>query len=129
RLSLLLMIAFGSRQMAPDMTPLPLPHTSFRCWKRRSSTKHDRCLQAKPRLIYRGTLRIVAAFAAITAFSTAVDAQEPRVFDNAQPATWIAPAGVPGDSFTVFHARRTFDLTAVPARFVVHVSADNRYRL
>jgi len=36
---------------------------------------------------------------------------------------------VPGDSFTVFHARRTFDLSSVPARFVVHVSADNRYRL
>ncbi|HMG70181.1 MAG TPA: alpha-L-rhamnosidase C-terminal domain-containing protein [Gemmatimonadaceae bacterium] len=36
---------------------------------------------------------------------------------------------MPGDSFTVFHARRSFDLKAVPARFVVHVSADNRYRL
>jgi hypothetical protein len=36
---------------------------------------------------------------------------------------------VPGDSFIVFHARRTFELTTVPARFVVHVSADNRYRL
>jgi len=36
---------------------------------------------------------------------------------------------VPGDSFTVFHARRTFELAAKPARFVVHVSADNRYRL
>ena len=29
----------------------------------------------------------------------------------------------------MFHARRSFDLPAVPARFVVHVSADNRYRL
>jgi hypothetical protein len=36
---------------------------------------------------------------------------------------------VPGDSFTVFHARRTFELATKPARFVVHVSADNRYRL
>ncbi len=36
---------------------------------------------------------------------------------------------MPGDTFTVFHARRTFDLSSVPARFVVHVSADNRYRL
>ena len=72
---------------------------------------------------------MLAAFAAITAFSTPHGAQEPRVFDAAPPASWIAPPGVPGDSFTVFHARRTFDLTAVPARFVVHVSADNRYRL
>jgi len=51
------------------------------------------------------------------------------VFDRAPPASWVAPAGVPGDSFTVFHARRTFDLPAIPARFLVHVSADNRYRL
>ena len=36
---------------------------------------------------------------------------------------------MPGDTFTVFHARRTFELATKPARFVVHVSADNRYRL
>ena len=59
----------------------------------------------------------------------ALDAQQLRVFDDAPAASWIAPPGVPGDSFTVFHARRTFDLTSVPSRFVVHVSADNRYRL
>src|SRR3954469_8102827 len=48
---------------------------------------------------------------------------------GAAPAHWIAPAGTPADTFTVFHARRTFLLEKVPARFVVHVSADNRYRL
>jgi alpha-L-rhamnosidase len=72
---------------------------------------------------------MTVAVAASVALSAPLDAQEPRVFENAPPANWIAPPGVPGDSFTVFHARRTFDLTAVPARFVVHVSADNRYRL
>jgi len=36
---------------------------------------------------------------------------------------------VPGDSFTVFHARRTFELAAKPEHFIVHVSADNRYML
>ncbi len=80
-------------------------------------------------MIYTKTRRILAAFAAITAFSIPLGAQEPRVFDAAPPASWIAPPGIPSDSFTVFHARRTFDLTTVPARFVVHVSADNRYRL
>ena len=44
-------------------------------------------------------------------------------------ASWIAPPNVPGDSFVVFHARRSFELGAAPPRFVVHVSADNRYRL
>ena len=80
-------------------------------------------------MIYSRTHRILAAFAGVAAFSAPLDAQETSVFDGAPPASWIAPPGVPGDSFTVFHARRTFDLTAVPARFVVHVSADNRYRL
>ncbi|MFL5482017.1 MAG: alpha-L-rhamnosidase C-terminal domain-containing protein [Gemmatimonadaceae bacterium] len=55
--------------------------------------------------------------------------QQPRVFDGALAANWIAPAKVPGDSFTVFHARRSFTLEKMPTRFVVHVSADNRYRL
>ena len=66
---------------------------------------------------------------AVTALATSLAAQEPRVFHDAPAASWIAPAGVSGDSFTVFHARRTFELKTVPAKFVVHVSADNRYRL
>jgi len=52
-----------------------------------------------------------------------------RVFHGAAVASWIAPPNIPGDSFVVFHARRSFDLGAVPQHFLVHVSADNRYRL
>ena len=61
----------------------------------------------------------------------AVDAQgrTPRIFSGATEANWIAPPGMPPDSFGVFHARRTFELASKPARFLVHVSADNRYRL
>jgi alpha-L-rhamnosidase len=69
------------------------------------------------------------AFASVVVLSATIGAQEPRVFDGAAPASWIAPPGVLGDSFTVFHARRAFDLASVPTHFVVHVSADNRYRL
>ena len=60
-----------------------------------------------------------------------VDAQRPaqRIFSGATEANWIAPPGMPPDSFGVFHARRTIELAAKPARFLVHVSADNRYRL
>jgi len=58
-----------------------------------------------------------------------VAAQSNRVFDNAPVANWIAPPNVAGDSFVVFHGRRAFDLPSSPATFVVHVSADNRYRL
>jgi hypothetical protein len=54
---------------------------------------------------------------------------EPRVFNDAPVARWIAPPDASGDSFGVFHFRRTFDLPSRPKSFVVHVSADNRYRL
>jgi alpha-L-rhamnosidase len=52
-----------------------------------------------------------------------------RVFQDAPAASWIADPGVPGDAFGVFHFRRVLDLPTRPERFVVHVSADNRYRL
>jgi hypothetical protein len=55
--------------------------------------------------------------------------REPRVFNDAPAARWIAPPNVPGDAFGVFHFRRTIELPSRPESFVVHVSADNRYRL
>lgn len=44
-------------------------------------------------------------------------------------AHWIAAPDASPFDFGVYHFRREFDLTAVPGRFVVHVSADNRYQL
>lgn len=64
-----------------------------------------------------------------TAAARPAPAQTPPPFGGAPRASWIAPPGTAPDSFVVFHARRSFELPARPARFVVHVSADNRYRL
>jgi hypothetical protein len=69
------------------------------------------------------------AIAGSFALWTTGGAQEALLFNGAAPAHWIAPPNVPGDSFTVFHARRSFALTDLPRRFVIHVSADNRYKL
>jgi hypothetical protein len=55
--------------------------------------------------------------------------QAPQVFSGAPAALWIFPPGGVGSEFGVYHFRRVFDLDARPSRFVVHVSADNRYRL
>ena len=55
--------------------------------------------------------------------------QPPTVFAGAPAAAWIFPPGAADRSFGVFHFRRVFDLAEPPARFLVHVSADNRYRL
>src|SRR6185503_21235521 len=76
-----------------------------------------------------GPHSLAIAFAAIPLLNAAGAQDAGRVFDGAPAAKWIAPSKVPGDSFTVFHARRTFVLDSAPRRFVVHVSADNRYRL
>jgi hypothetical protein len=64
-----------------------------------------------------------------TAGPAAVQQPTPQVFSGAPAALWIFPPGVAGTEFGVFHFRRSFDLDAQPSRFVVHVSADNRYRL
>ena len=48
---------------------------------------------------------------------------------RAWSAHWIS---VPGESpydYGVYHFRRTFDLPAQPTSFLIHVTADNRYKL
>ena len=44
-------------------------------------------------------------------------------------ARWISVADSPAFDYGVYHFRRTFELPERPARFVVHVTADNRYQL
>ena len=44
-------------------------------------------------------------------------------------ANWISCPGVAQRAYGVYHFRKTFVLVAAPVRFIVHVSADNRYRL
>jgi hypothetical protein len=53
----------------------------------------------------------------------------PALLTSRWKAHWIRPAGAPPKAFGVYHLRKTFDLAAVPERFVVHVTADNRYEL
>ncbi|HPG39334.1 MAG TPA: alpha-L-rhamnosidase C-terminal domain-containing protein [bacterium] len=44
-------------------------------------------------------------------------------------ANWIAPSNVSLYEYGIYHFRRTFDLQEKPQSFIIHVSADNRYRL
>jgi hypothetical protein len=61
--------------------------------------------------------------------AAAAQSEGPRVFNGAPTAYWIFHPDLPRDRYGVFHFRRTLELEAVPEAFVVHVSADNRYRL
>jgi hypothetical protein len=53
----------------------------------------------------------------------------PELLRNAWPARWIRAEGTSPFDFGVYHFRRSFSLNAKPERFVIHVSADNRYQL
>src|SRR5208337_160932 len=81
-------------------------------------------------LIMKSTMQSAFIFFALL-FTAAVYGQtaNPALLEQAWPAFWIAhPTASPTD-FGVYHFRKAFTLAAKPERFVVHVSADNRYRL
>src|ERR1700744_494951 len=44
-------------------------------------------------------------------------------------ANWIAVPGGDGREYGIYYFRKGFDLSARPDSFLVHVSADNRYKL
>jgi alpha-L-rhamnosidase len=53
----------------------------------------------------------------------------PELLRQKWAAAWIAPPGQPTCEYGVYHFRKEFDLAVQPDQFLVHVSADNRYRL
>src|SRR5689334_4501253 len=44
-------------------------------------------------------------------------------------AYWICVPNQPAHDYGVYQFRKTFTLAAKPSSFIVHVSADNRYKL
>jgi len=53
----------------------------------------------------------------------------PEILKWYWPTAWISCSDVPQREYGVYHFRKTFDLSAKPEKFIIHVSADNRYRL
>ena len=53
----------------------------------------------------------------------------PELFSEQWTARWISLPDEPADTFGVYHFRKNLELDAVPQSFVVHTSADNRYKL
>jgi len=50
---------------------------------------------------------------------------------NSRPwnAGWIAAPNDPGTEYGIYYFRKSIDLADKPASFIIHVSADNRYKL
>jgi alpha-L-rhamnosidase len=53
----------------------------------------------------------------------------PKLLTSRWSASWIRHAGTPARDVGVFLFRKGFELSAAPARFVVHASGDQRYEL
>jgi len=66
-------------------------------------------------------------------FSNSVRAQRPDInpelLNGYWPAQWITCPDVPARAYGIYHFRKTFFLSQVPEQFLIHVTADNRYRL
>jgi alpha-L-rhamnosidase len=70
-------------------------------------------------------------FLAIFNFLTHVHSQpiSPDILTRQWDAQWISVPGEPANGYGVYLFRKGLELKSVPASFVVHVSADNRYKL
>lgn len=52
-----------------------------------------------------------------------------KLLNGEWSAHWISCPGIVEKAYGVYHFRKTFDLSDDPSRFIIHVSADNRYVL
>jgi len=80
------------------------------------------------------TRRIKVVIAAIgLAFIARASASEaavnPELLKAQWKAQWICCPGESGKDYGIYHFRRSFNLDSAPEKFIVNVSADNRYRL
>src|SRR5689334_1757269 len=55
--------------------------------------------------------------------------QSPELLSKPWEAHWISVPNEPLHDYGVYQFRKSFTLTSKPASFIVHVSADNRYKL
>jgi alpha-L-rhamnosidase len=71
----------------------------------------------------------VAVFAALSLPPLSAAKQDPDLVHLEWPASWITCAGAEPRGPGVYHFRKSLSLDAAPARFVIRVSADNRFLL
>ena len=53
----------------------------------------------------------------------------PSLFTKRWNAKWILPHEISPYEYGVYHFRKTFTLNEKPSEFIIHISADNRYKL
>ena len=53
----------------------------------------------------------------------------PALLANRWQAHWISVPNEPANTYGVYHMRKTFEIAEIPEQFIVHATADNRYKL
>ena len=75
--------------------------------------------------------KYVSSFFAFTIFTCVLPAQtiNPLLLKKTWPANWIAVPNTPAKGYGIYLFRKNILLQEKPESFIVHVSADNRYKL
>jgi len=58
-----------------------------------------------------------------------VEKINPELLTNHWKAQWITHPTESALDYGIFHFRKSFELVSVPKEFIIHISADNRYRI
>ncbi len=81
-------------------------------------------------------MRLITAFLVLlsanlvsAAASGAIPANSPRLLTERWPASWITHPAAPKNEYGVYLFRKQIELAGRPEHFLVHVTADARYRL
>lgn len=75
---------------------------------------------------YLFVLSVVVNIKVVAQVSTQIN---PELLSQTWPAKWITYPGISGHEYGVYLFRKSFQCDRVPNRFIVNVSADNRYKL
>lgn len=65
----------------------------------------------------------------LTTFSQKEAGVNPKLLSGGWSASWVTCPDVPQRDYGVYHFRKSFSIQSIPSTFIIHVSADNRYRL
>ena len=72
---------------------------------------------------------ILGSLVSITCTAQVSPQIAPGILNNKWSARWITCPAAPQREYGVYHFRKEISMETIPANFVVHVTADNRYRL
>jgi hypothetical protein len=61
--------------------------------------------------------------------ATTAQTIHPDILNKIWSAYWIAAPQTVPQAYGVYHFRKNFELPQQPSDFIIHVSADNRYKL